>query len=425
MFKAPRGTRDFLPDEMRERRYVETRLRQVFERYGYQEVVTPTFETLELITAKSGEEIKEHLYHFKDKSGRDLALRPELTAPVMRLYVTSLQFEAKPLKLYYFGNCFRYERPQSGRYREFWQAGVELIGSSYPEAEAEVIALAVDVLDNLGLKDYELAIGNIGILRAVLRENGVKDDEQNPVMTAIDKGEGLQEILDEIGISGTEREKLLSVLDLKGDKEEVIIKAEELLGNSPQAIKELKKLNEILSALENFGVEPYTLDLSIARGLDYYTGMVFEIYAPRLGAEKQICGGGAYSLAEIFGGEAVSTCGFAFGFDRLLLALKKERKSIAPETSRGCLVVPTGEAMIPTAIKVSRDIRHNNPCELELARRRLRKALSYADKKGFKYVVIVGESEVERGCVILRDMKSGEQREVEIGKLKELELEVD
>jgi histidyl-tRNA synthetase len=422
MFKAPRGTRDFLPEEMRERRYVEECLRRVFEDYGYREVVTPTFETLELITAKSGEEIKRHLYHFTDKSGRRLALRPELTAPVMRLYVNRLRFSPKPLKLYYIGNCFRYERPQSGRYREFWQAGVELIGSPYPEAEAEVIVLAVDAIRRLGLRGYELAIGSIGTLRAVLDESGIKGDAQNLVMSAIDKGEGLQELLDDKGVRGRERDVLMGMLTLRGEKQRVLRDAEELLRDSPKALKELDSLREVLRFLEEYGVGEYVLDLGIARGLDYYTGVVFEIYAPGLGAEKQICGGGAYSLAEVFGGEAVATCGFAFGFDRLVLALKKEKKALLPAVSNGCLVVPTSEGMLSVAVKVAQDLRRNNLCELELTRRKLGKALSYADRRGFRYAAIVGEAEVGKGCILLRDMKTGEQREIEIGKLKELKL---
>ena len=241
-------------------------------------------------------------------------------------------------------------------------------------------------------------------------------------MSAIDKGEGLQELLDQKNVGERGRRILMGMLELRGDKDNVISSAENLLGDSPKALKELENLKTLLGFLEEYGVSRYVLDLGIARGLDYYTGVVFEIYAPRLGAEKQICGGGAYSLAEVFGGKPVATCGFAFGFDRLVLALKKERKSIAPSASRGCLVVPMGEGMLSTAIKVSRFIRKNNLCELELGRRRLRKALGYADRRGFRYVAIVGESEVERGCVVIRDMESGEQREVEIEKLKELKL---
>lgn len=423
-FKRPRGTRDFLPSEIEERRYAERVIREVFESYGYREIATPTFESIELITAKSGEEIRKHVYHFKDKSNRDLALRPELTAPVMRLYVNQLQFQPKPVKLYYFGNCFRYERTQSGRYREFWQAGIELIGSSYPEAEAEVIAVAVDALRRLRLKNADLHIGHIGMLRAILEESGVIGDAQSAIMGAIDKGEGLEELLDERRIIGQNRERLLGILKLAGEKEGVIKEARKLLENSGKALVELEKLLELLKILEEYQITDYILNLGIARGLDYYTGMVFEIYASRLGAEKQICGGGTYSLAEVFGGKATATCGFAFGFDRLLLALKKENVNFAPASRPACLVIPTGDAVLAGAIKVSRMLRKHNACELELTRRRLRKSLSYANQKNLPYVVIVGEDELSRGCVVLRDMGSGEQREIKLSELENLKLEL-
>ena len=187
MFTRPRGTRDFLPEEMKKRRKVENIIRKVFESYGYEEIMTPTFEHIELITAKSGEEIRRSIYNFRDKGNRELALRPELTAPVMRVYANELQFKPKPIRLYYIANCFRYERPQAGRFREFWQAGVELIGSSSPMAVAEIIALADDVLKKLGLKDYEINIGHIGILRKILSE--VDEKKQNLILHYVDKGE--------------------------------------------------------------------------------------------------------------------------------------------------------------------------------------------------------------------------------------------
>ncbi|HDS59631.1 MAG TPA: histidine--tRNA ligase, partial [Thermoplasmatales archaeon] len=164
----PRGTRDFTPEEMERRRRVETALREVFRRYGYREVATPTMEHLELFTLKSGEAIVEETYAFTDKSGRELALRPELTAPVMRFYVEQMQMEPKPLKLLYFGNCFRYDRPQAGRYREFWQMGCELIGTRTPEALAELIALAYHALRGAGLEDILLRVGDLAPLRALL-----------------------------------------------------------------------------------------------------------------------------------------------------------------------------------------------------------------------------------------------------------------
>ncbi|MCJ7640177.1 MAG: ATP phosphoribosyltransferase regulatory subunit, partial [Euryarchaeota archaeon] len=162
----PRGTRDLLPADMRRRRFVESRFKDVAERWGYREVATPAFEPLELFTLKSGEAIVDELYSFTDKGGRSLALRPELTAPVARLYVNELQATPKPLKLYYFGDCFRYERPQSGRYRQFWQFGIELIGSALPEADAEVIALAQRMLASVEL-DANIHVGSLDVLRAI------------------------------------------------------------------------------------------------------------------------------------------------------------------------------------------------------------------------------------------------------------------
>ncbi len=176
--QRPRGTRDFSPDEMYRRRQVESIMRQTCKTFGYMEIGTPTFESLKLFTAKSGEGIVKQLYNFKDKGGRDIVLRPELTAPVMRFYVNELQGFSKPLKLFYFGNCFRYEEPQKGRFREFYQFGAEVIGG---KADSEVIALAVKILKNAGLKNFILKIGHLGILRNIL------GNVPPSVMTIIDK----------------------------------------------------------------------------------------------------------------------------------------------------------------------------------------------------------------------------------------------
>ncbi len=423
-FSRPRGTRDFLPEEMLQRRRCEAIKRSVFERFGYREVATPTFEHLELITAKSGEDIVEHLFDFKDKSGRELALRPELTAPVMRFYIAELSRAAKPTKLYYFGNCFRYERPQSGRYREFWQAGVELMGSPNPEAEAEVIAVAVEALKALGLRDFELNIGSVAVLRGILAESGVSDEQQSKIMHAIDKKEEglLNQLLAESKIQDESKSTLLKVLGLTGEKEKVLKQAKELLAGREKIAQEIERFEAVLRAAENFGVLDYKLNLGIARGLDYYSGVVFEIYAHRLGAQKQICGGGSYSLTEVFGGMPEPACGFAFGFDRVMLALEQEKINLVANEIIKILVVPVGEALIGEAIKASNALRKKYHCEVELMRRKLNKALAYANAEHFSHVVIVGEDELTRGCVLLRDMASGEQKEIKLGELGELRL---
>ena len=178
--QRPRGTRDFLPDEMRRRRFVEDVMRDLSNRWGYVEVKTPTFESSELFTIKSGEGILEEIYSFKDKGGRDIALRPELTAPVMRMYVNELQVSPKPIKLFYFDNCFRYERPQKGRFREFWQFGVEIIGGKFPDADCEIIALASEIVNALGV-EARLHIGHLGVIRSVLKD--LPSETQNAVFS--------------------------------------------------------------------------------------------------------------------------------------------------------------------------------------------------------------------------------------------------
>ncbi len=419
MFKKPRGTRDFLADEMAKRRSAEQVLKATFESFGYKEIGTPTFENLDLVTRKSGEGIMEHLYCFKDKGGRDIALRPELTAPVMRLYVNELQKTPKPVKLYYFGNCFRYERPQAGRYREFWQAGIELIGTDRAEGEAEVIAVAFDVLKNLGLKDFELHIGHIGILRAILEESEVPENDQNAILNAIDKGdkEGLEGLLSRLEVLPENREKLLKTLELTGPEKEVLPEAYRILEGS-KALEELKRFETILDLLGVFDMG-FKVNLGIARGLDYYTGTVFEMYANKLGAEKQICGGGTYSLVETFGGEKTATCGFAFGFDRLLLALEQENKKFQSESKTKFVVVPTDQKLLKDAMKIAVMVRKFGPCEIDLMGRKLKKVLAYASTHKIPFVFIVGEEELKKGMVILKNMGTGEQREVEIEGLTE------
>jgi histidyl-tRNA synthetase len=423
-FKRPRGTRDLLPEEMEKRRHVEGVIRRVFEGYGYREVQTPTFEHLELITAKSGEDIKEHLYHFKDKGGRDIALRPELTAPAMRLYIQEYQQRPKPRRIYYIGNCFRYERPQSGRYREFWQAGLELIGSSYPEADAEVIAVAVEALRSLKLKGFQIHIGHIGVLRKILGESGVKEDGQSEILGAIDKGdeEGLERLLGDMGIKGSDRDLLMGVLGLVGS-DEVMDRARRLLEGRGSPLEELGRLQEVIEKLKVFGVEDYRIDLGIARGLDYYTGTVFEIYAPELGAEKQICGGGTYSLVQVLGGKKTPTCGFAFGFDRMILALEKDNYIFDEVKKPRYLVVPTTGNLLNEAIRISKRLRERRsiPVEVDLMRRKVGKALSYANAEGFSHVIIVGEEEYKRGKILLKDLKTGNQELMDVKEVERIE----
>lgn len=412
MFQLPRGTRDFTPEEMKKRRYVEENMASTFKSFGYGEIQTPTFETLELFTAKSGDSIIDEIYAFSDKGNRELALRPELTAPVMRFYVEKLQMEPKPLKLFYFGNCFRYDRPQKGRYREFWQMGCELIGASTPEALAELIALAYYTIKNTGLKNIDLRIGNLDYLN---QQFDVNLSDYYPAGSAdvyrlIDKEdfEELQNQFNEIDVPKEKQDEFMGFLDSSS-----IVDLKRYIGDS-----ELKRYKEVMSILKKeFGISRVRPGMKIARGLDYYKGIVFEIDAPVLGAEKQLCGGGEYDLVKLFGGTDVPTAGFAIGFDRTILALEAEQFAF-PSLKTDVYIIPVSEEMIGKSIEIAQNLRKEGILtDLDLLRRGIGKSLKYANSKNAEKVIIIGPKELENDSVTLRDMKAGDQEVVKIADI--------
>ncbi len=391
----PRGTRDFLPAATSRRRYVESIMRNVARNWGYSEIITPTFEHLDLFTLKSGEGIVGELYNFMDKGGRDMTLRPELTAPVMRMYVNELQALPKPLKLFYFENCFRYERPQKGRFREFWQFGVELIGSSKPDSDAEVIALANAMLKAAGIKG-DMKIGNLAVIRTILQE--LDSEIVSKVMRLVDKKEyeGLEALLEEIGAGETLKSSLFRLIKLEGKG--ILPQVKEIVGNIP----ELESFEKTLELLDAYGVE-YSLDFGIARGLDYYTGMVFEVYGEGLGAQKQVCGGGSYQLIQLFGGGNVPSTGFGIGFDRIM-----EICELEPDEPKK-LVMVSKPATHLEAVKIANKLREHVPVYVDLMERNFKAQLTFANNINADYVVIAGEKELEAGKLTLKDMESGEQ----------------
>lgn len=430
--QRPRGTRDFLPEESFRRGAVRRRMQELMERWGYSEVSTPTFEHLELFTIKSGPSIIDEIYAFKDKGGRDLALRPELTAPVMRMYVSELQKSPKPLRLHYFGNCFRYERPQRGRFREFWQLGAELIGSDRPDSEAEVIALAQGLIKSAGVSG-DLHLGYLGLIRAMMRR--IPASERPAVMRLIDKKErgllaeklqeigrdhlGLAELIDLKGRSALDRAMELAD-DLAGGAED--LPSEAAAGMSEAACPDgggdragrddraaptdldFGGFRELVDLLEAYGVEA-TVDFEIVRGLEYYTGTVFEIYASGLGAQNQICGGGTYMLAGLLGGQETRSTGFGIGFDRIMEIVDLEERPPAPVA---VVFVPLVRA---EAVKAAKELRDGVavPVVLDVMGRGLGAQLKQASSIGASYAVIIGPKEVEEGKFTLREMSTGSQ----------------
>ena len=409
MIQCPRGTRDFLPDELEKRRSYENVLRGVAHRFGFREIETPIFEDAELFILRSGPGVMKELYNFKDKGDRDIALRPEMTAPVIRAFVNGMGSYPKPIKVFYFGQCFRYERPQAGRYREFFQFGAEIIGSATPETDAEAIAMAASMIKSLGLRNYKIRIGHIGVLRQRIADIGVPKERTAEVLQKLDKKlyDEARPILRDIGVKDEDAEALFDLTETVGGVE--------VLDKVPgEAGAYLKELVDILGVM---GVRDLEIDLGVVRGLDYYTGMVFEAEAPVLGAEKQICGGGSYTLSELFGGEKVFSTGFAIGFDRILLAMEKEG-IVYEEKGIDAYVIPVSEDVRKDAAGIVSRLRaEGRSADIDIMGRKMAKALKYADSIRARYAVIVGRKELENGCVTLRDMKTGDQKEVPVDNI--------
>lgn len=397
MIQKPRGTRDFLPDEMERRRNVEKRMRDIARCWGYREVCTPEFEELELFTARSGEGIIEEMYVFEDKGGRMMALRPEITAAVQRMYLNEARVAPKPLRWCYFADCFRYERPQKGRYRQFWQFGIELIGADTPVADAEVIMLAHDLLQCSGVS-FSLHIGHLSFMKALLSD--IDSKEQRIIMRYLDKKDdnGLKGHLDSSG-----RAELYTALtDLRECSS-----LDEVTGITGK-IPGYERIEETLMVLNEMQV-PYSLDPGIARGLDYYTGMVFEAFADNLGAENQILGGGAYRLAHLFGGDDVPSSGFAVGFDRVMVSLGDSTGE--KERVVGIVYTPEGRSH---ALRVARAFREAGlRTETDIMVRSIGAQITHASKSA-QFVAIIGRRELESGTVTLKDLNSGEQRELDL-----------
>jgi histidyl-tRNA synthetase len=393
MLQKPRGTRDFLPDEMEARRTIEWRMREVARRWGYREVCTPEFEDLDLFTMRSGEGIIEEMYVFEDKGGRKLALRPEITASVIRMYINEAKVAPKPLRWCYFADCFRYERPQKGRYRQFWQFGVELIGADTALADAEAIMLAAEMLNATGVT-YELKVGHLSFMKNLLED--LEPSAQRRVMAHLDKKDfdGLKASLESIDKPDLGN-SLISLVECRD-----LAEAFEIAGTIP----EKERIHQTINTLDAASVD-YSLNLGIARGLDYYTGMVFEGFAQNLGAENQILGGGAYRLAHLFGGDDVASCGFAIGFDRVMVSIGETQQRKDTIVAIVCTDEGRNRALEVARIFRAAGIRS----ELDLMERGLGAQLAHASKTA-DFAIVIGKREADSGNVTLKNLHSGEQK---------------
>ena len=409
---APRGTKDILPDTVGDWNYVEGEIRELCRRFGYSEIRTPIFEHTELFQRGIGEGtdvVDKEMYTFTDRGERSITLRPENTASAVRAYLQNkLYAQSNLVKLFYIGSMFRYDRPQAGRMREFHQFGVEALGEANPAVDAEVILLAMNLLEGLGLKDLELSINSVGCPKCRSKYRTMLQDFFR------DKLEDLCEDCR----SRFERSPL-RILDCKKDSDKSYMADAPKITDClcEECAEHFAKLKELLTSA---GIS-FTHDPRLVRGLDYYTKTAFEIKYPPLGAQSAVAGGGRYDgLIEEMGGNPTPAVGFATGLERLLLAL--ESQNLLPEKNRSvdAYIVALGEAAQAEGFKLLNSLRQQGlSAAMDFAGRSMKAQMKQANKLGAKYSVILGEDEIAEGVVMLRSMEDSSQAKVPMAQVAE------
>jgi histidyl-tRNA synthetase len=412
--QAPKGVREYLPPESTAFEWVREQLIAPAKLAGYQLMELPVFEDTNLFSRGVGEStdvVSKEMYTFEDRGGRSITLRPEGTAGVMRAVIESnLDRGQLPVKVWYSGQFFRAERPQAGRYRQFYQVGIEAIGIDDPALDAEVIAVADRGFKNLGLKNYRLEITSLG-------------DTQSRTAHRVELMKFYQTLdLDDETRARAEINPLRLFDDKRPQMQEAMKDAPRLLDFlTEKSASDFAKVQEYLSAM---GIA-FVVNDRMVRGLDYYTGTTFEFIHPGLGAQSGIGGGGRYDgLMETLGGQSLSGIGFGLGIDRALLAAIEEGTVPAQQFLSDLFIIPLGEMAKTLSLTMASELRAAGiQCEISFGDRALKGAMKAADKSGSRYVVVLGESEIENGTIELKRMSDGVTSSVTIGQLKKELLE--
>jgi histidyl-tRNA synthetase len=410
--QSPKGTRDILPSEVQTWQWVEQVARSVFGTYGYQEIRTPIFESTDLFVRGVGDTtdiVEKEMYTFNDRGNRSVSLRPEGTASVVRAMLQNRLMEgASVLKFYYIGQMFRYDRPQAGRYREFWQVGIEAFGADSPAIDAEIIAAGHQFFSTLGIKDLTLHLNSIG--DPVCRPKYVED------LKAYAKTH-----LDELcGKCYARHERNpMRILDCKESGCRAVVANAPCLSDylCDACHENFDMVKSYLNGLEiDYHEDPY-----VVRGLDYYSRTAFEFTAGGLGAQNAIGGGGRYDyLAEEIGGAWTPGIGFALGMDRIIIALDAQNVTVPTASPVDVYLTVLGDAAMPVAMKLAQQLRENGvKTDLEYKGRGLRAQMRTANKLNARYVVMIGEDEISNEAATVRDMGSGDQQSIAFSQLPE------
>ena len=412
--QKPKGTQDILPLEAARWQYVENLARETFKKYNYGEIRTPMFEHYEVISRSVGDTtdiVTKEMYDFYDKGDRHITLRPEGTAPVVRSFVENKLFAPevqKPVKLYYIGSMFRYERPQAGRLREFHQIGVECFGSKNPATDVETIAMAYQLFGDLGIQDVTLHLNTLGSpeSRAAYRQALI--DYLTPLKETLSKDS--QRRLDE---------NPLRVLDSKEKEDKLAVE------NAPSILDYLDEESQahfdaVRDMLETLGI-PYVIDTKMVRGLDYYNHTIFEFITKVDKAELTICAGGRYDgLVEYFGGPETPGFGFGLGLERLLLILEKQGIELPVDSQMDVYIVVLGEGANSKALELVQALRQQGlTAERDYLGRKIKAQFKSADSFKARTVITLGESEVESGQVTFKNNASRQEMTVRLNELME------
>ena len=410
--QKPKGTQDILPADSAKWQYVENVARETFKKYNYGEIRTPMFEHYEVISRSVGDTtdiVTKEMYDFHDKGDRHITLRPEGTAPVVRSYVENKLFAPevqKPVKVYYIGSMFRYERPQAGRLREFHQLGVECFGSKNPATDVETIAMAYQLFNTIGIKEVTLHLNSLGNTESRLAYRQALIDYLTPMRESLSKDS--QRRLDE---------NPLRVLDSKEKEDKVAVE------NAPSILDYLDNesqvhFDEVRAMLDSLNI-PYVIDTNMVRGLDYYNHTIFEFITTIDKSELTICAGGRYdSLVEYFGGPETAGFGFGLGLERLLLVLDKQGIELPVEESLDVYIAVLGSGANGKALELVQAIRYQGfKAERDYLGRKIKAQFKSADTFKAKTVITLGESEVESGQVNVKNNSTREEVTVRFEEL--------
>lgn len=409
--KAPRGTKDITPKDVYKWHYVEKKFREICALYGYEEIRTPIFEHTEVFARSVGDTtdvVQKEMYSFTDRGDRQLSLKPEGTAGVIRSFIENKMYaDTQPTKLYYITPCFRYERPQAGRQRQFHQFGIEVLGSDGPSVDAEVISLAVQFFNEMGLKNLSVNINSVGCPKC-------REEYNRKLKEYLDQK---VDVLCETCLERKDKNPM-RVIDCKNPQ------CKENLQDIPFMIDHLcddckEHFEKLQTYLKEMDIN-YVVDKTIVRGLDYYKKTAFEIISNDIGSQSTVCGGGRYDgLVEMLGGpKGISGIGFGLGVERLLLTLENNNIEIENPKSTDIYIATIGDAAKTKSFKLIKDLRANHiSADNDHLDKSLKAQFKYSDKLNAKYTVVIGDDELANDTATLKNMKTSEQTTIKLSEL--------